>query len=168
MQDITHLIVLGICLGAVLQDLISRKVANQSILLGGGLVVLSLMFIQGWAGLSAGLLSALAVFSVGFLLWRFGVLGAGDVKLMSVAALVLPWQRGLEFVFHSFVWGAVLGALALLLDKNLLREAKILKFHPIMTIRSLRVRNHKVPFTVAILLGLIATWLLDSKGVHFL
>lgn len=168
MLDYSKAILLGICLGAVLQDLISRKVKNSSIIVGFFVVVGVVLASSGVAGLTSGLLSALLVFSIGFLFWMFGVLGAGDVKVMALVALTLVWQRSLEFFFYSFVWGGLLGVLSLGLDKNLLREAKALNFHPIMTIRSLRVRNHKVPFTVAILLGLVSLWLLAEKGVFFL
>jgi prepilin peptidase CpaA len=125
-------------------------------------------FTGGLGAVSTGLFGGLSCLGVGFLLWRFGVLGAGDVKVMSVLALSLPWARSLEFLFYSLVWGSVLGAVALLLDKTLFQESRVLNFHPMMTIRSQRVKNHKIPFTVGILFGILTVWLLDSKGVYFL
>jgi prepilin peptidase CpaA len=166
--DSLKVIVLVLGLGAVLQDLLSRRVANQAVLAAFLILILSVFYIGGWGLLLQGFLSSTLVLLVSFLLWRFGVLGAGDVKVMVALALTLPWSRGLEFVFYSLCWGAIMGLLALLIDKNLLHEAKILNFHPILTIRSLRVKNHKTPFTVAILLGILSSWLLDSKGVYFL
>ncbi len=166
--DLTKLVILFLCLGAVAQDLTSRKVSNKSVVLAFLSLLAVIGFVGGISSLSAGLLGGLFCFGVGFLLWRFGVLGAGDVKVMAVLALSLPWARSLEFLFYSLVWGSILGGIGLLLDKTLFQESRILNFHPMMTIRSHRFRNHKIPFTVAILFGILTVWLLDSKGVYFL
>jgi Flp pilus assembly protein protease CpaA len=105
---------------------------------------------------------------VGYILWRFQVLGAGDVKLLAVLALSFSWKQSLELVFLAFTWGAVFGVLSLFLNKHLWKEAKTLNFHPILTIRSKQVKGHKVPFTVGIFLGLVSALLLETKGVHWL
>lgn len=166
--DVLKLVVLSFCVGAVLFDVYSRKVPNSFILGGVITVCVGIVISLGWFAIFPGFLSFITVFITGYFLWRFKVLGAGDVKVMAVVALSMTWQNGLEFCFYSFVWGSFLGVISFILQKGLINFVNIFNLNTIMTIRSLGMGEHKVPFTVAILLGVFSVWLLDSKGVHFL
>lgn len=165
-SDVSQYLVISLSAISVLQDLLSRKVSNRILLVGLSLILIHLVYTVSWAQFFSGLASGLMVFGIGFVFWRFKVLGAGDVKLMSIIALTFSWQRSLEFVFFSFLWGSVLGLIALGLDKHLVREARLFNFHPLLTIRSSRVKGHKVPFTVGIMLGVLTIWMFESKGVQ--
>lgn len=166
--DLTKLVILFLSLGAIAQDLISRKVSNRSVRISALILISVIVWNGGFSNLLIGLGGSLVCFGLGFILWRFGVLGAGDVKVMAVIALSLPWARSVELLFYSLVWGSVLGVVALLLDKTLFQESRVLNFNPMMTIRSNRVKGHAIPFTVGIFFGILTVWLLDSKGVYFL
>ncbi len=166
--DILKIIITLFGFLAVYQDLNSRRVSNNFIIFSFFLIVLTSLMTNDWHNFILGLGGFAAVLSSGIVLWRFRVLGGGDVKVMAIMALSIPWARGLEFIFYSLVWGSFLGVFSLLLDKSFLQESRILNFHPIMTIRSSRVKDHKIPFTVGILLGIATTWILVGKGVVFL
>lgn len=168
MVNLIDITLLGLGLGAVLQDLFTRKVANKSLLLGFLVIVSLVAYDGGIHALGSGLISAALMFGIGYLLWLFRVLGAGDVKLLMVLSLAFSWRVSLELLFYAFAWGTLFGVLGILLNKNLWKEAKTLNFHPILTIRSNSVKGHKIPFTVGIFLGLLSTWLMEAKGVHFL
>lgn len=153
---------------SVVQDLRSRKVSNKTIAAGFIVILLSSAYLNEFNHVLSGLGGFVTTLFVGFILWRFGVLGAGDVKLMALMALSLSWERSLEFMFYSLAWGSLLGVFALILDKSIVQEMRLLNFNPIMTIRSSGVKGHKIPFTVAIVFGLLTLWVLQSKGVFFL
>lgn len=164
-----QIILILFCLVCIYQDLSSRKVSNRVVLVGLFISILVVTLTAGASGLLLGLGGFATAFGLGFLLWRFNVLGAGDVKVLSVLALTLSWKLAIELVFYSLVWGSLLGIASFFLEGGFLRSLAQLNFSAIMTIRNLRVfRDHKIPFTVAIFLGLFSVWLLDSKGVHWL
>jgi prepilin peptidase CpaA len=166
--NIVEAMALGICGAATIQDLTSRKV-NNYLVLGGVLVLITMtQFYFGSSALVRGLGGGATVVITGYLLWRARVLGAGDVKLVAMMALATNWSGALEFFFYSLVWGSLLGVFALMFDRALIMESRALNFHPGMTIKSSRVKGHRIPFTVAILLGFLSLSVLSSKGVHFL
>lgn len=166
--DFLKVIITLLCLIAVYQDLTSRRVSNQFVVFGFFTILLSSFWVNEWSVFLHGFSGFASALGVGFLLWRFRVLGAGDIKVMSIIALTLPWERSLEFIFYTLVWGSLLGAFSLLLDLSLLQESRALNFNPMMTIRSSKVKAHKIPYTVCILLGIFSVWLLASKGVVFI
>lgn len=166
--DLLKIVILTFCVVAVFFDLRLRKVPNLFILVGLSLVFITAFSYLGWKPFVSNLLSVGVVFITGYLLWRFRVLGAGDVKVMAIAAISLNWTSGLEFCFYSLVWGSILGVTSLVLEKGLVGVANKFSFNSVVTIRTLGFSEHKIPFTVAILLGILSIWLLEAKGVHFL
>lgn len=156
------------CLACVFQDLKSRRVSNKTIIIGFVIISTLTLLVGGFSNLGVGLLSGFLIFLVGFLMWQFRVLGAGDVKVMAIVALTMNWSRGLEFVFYSLAWGSLLGLSALLMSRSFIQQARVFSFHPILTIKSQAAKDHKIPLTVGIFFGLLSLWLLESKGVLFL
>ncbi len=61
------------------------------------------------------------VLAVGIVLFSLRLLGGGDVKLMTVAALWLGWDRLLEFVVWVAIYGGVLSIALLLLRSQWLQ-----------------------------------------------
>lgn len=166
--DLLKIVTLTFCVIAVFFDLRLRKVPNAFILVGLSLIFITAFSFLGWKPFITNLLSVGAVFITGYLLWRFRVLGAGDVKVMAIVAVSLQWKSGLEFCFYSLAWGSILGMITLVLEKGLAGIANKFSFNSIVTIRTLGFSDHKIPFTVAILFGVLSIWLLETKGVHFL
>lgn len=166
--DLLKIVILTFCVIAVFFDLRLRKVPNRFILVSLTIIFITAFSCLGWKPFVSNLLSVGMVFILGYLLWRFRVLGAGDVKVMAIATISLQWVSGLEFCFYSLAWGSLLGVISLMLEKGLVGVANKFSFNSIVTIRTLGFSEHKIPFTVAILLGILSTWLLETKGVHFL
>jgi prepilin peptidase CpaA len=90
-------------LWAAAADLRHRRIPNASC---GGIAALwpAYLLLAG-APAAAALPGAAAVFAAGFLLWRCGVLGGGDVKLVSALAL---WAGG-ELLAPFLLVTALLG-----------------------------------------------------------
>jgi prepilin peptidase CpaA len=61
------------------------------------------------------------VLAVGILVFSLRLLGGGDVKLMTVAALWLGWDRLIEFVTWVAIFGGVLSVVLLLLRAQMLQ-----------------------------------------------
>lgn len=164
----TQWILLLFILLAVFQDLKTKKVTNRFNVIAF-LVVFNLELFQQAFTFSrfftmlGGLGTALFL---GYGLWRFRVIGAGDAKLFLVIGPTLVWQDALIFVFYTLVWGALLGLIGLLLDRQFIKELRIFSFHPLLTIRNSKMKGHKVPLTVGILLGILTLWTLKSYGVN--
>lgn len=166
--DFLKIVIITFCVVAVLFDLRLRKVPNLFIIVSLVFVFTTALFSWGWKPFISNLLSVGVVFAAGYLLWLFRVLGAGDVKVMAIAAIGVQWKSGLEFCFYALVWGSLLGVTSLVLEKGLVGIVNKFSFNSLVTIRTLGFNEHKIPFTVAILLGVLSIWLLESKGVHFL
>ncbi|QQS13069.1 MAG: prepilin peptidase [Rhodospirillales bacterium] len=99
---------------AALSDWTRFRISNRISLSVAGLFVahaaLSLALGQPVSWLLWSIACGLAMFAVGFGLFAGGLLGGGDVKLMSGAALWAGPAYGLEFVLITTVAGALLGA----------------------------------------------------------
>lgn len=123
MLEIAHLFVgaaaLTVLLVAALQDVRQRLIANRL-----SLLLLALGLARHFlVGIAAGSLTwaillpaaaALAVFAIGYALWRAGGVGGGDVKLLAAAAfLVGPESIGVLIMATALVGGLIaLGYLA--------------------------------------------------------
>ncbi len=101
-------------LAAAAADLRWRIVPDTAVLavaFGGGLARL---LSGGAMAAGLGLAAALALFLLLSALWRFGVLGGGDVKLIAAAALGEPLARLFALLTSIALAGGVLAGLLLL------------------------------------------------------
>ena len=98
-------------------DLKYMKIPNKLNLVGMVAGIAMNVFLYGLHGLVCGGLGILVGFAF-ILLYAFGVLGAGDVKLfMAVGACVGP-KNCILVIAGAFVFGALVGIIVLLLRKN--------------------------------------------------
>lgn len=88
-----------------------------------------------------------AMLAVGFLLFSLGIMGGGDVKLLTVSMLWTGWSAlSLQFVFATAIVGGIL-TIALLILRRVV---------PLLKIRSLPrilMRGQPVPYGIAIALA---------------
>jgi prepilin peptidase CpaA len=102
----------------VIADLYARRLPNAlmaaglSSALSAHLLSLALgLHAPGWQPLAAAALAALLMLAAGAALWRVGLFGAGDAKLLAVAAGHFAPAQVLPLLLHSLLAG---GAVALL------------------------------------------------------
>ena len=146
----------GLLLAAAVSDLAFRLVPNW---------LPALLAVDGAAlrladgTLLTGAAAALAVFAGCVLLWRFRLMGGGDVKLFGAAALAVPLPA--SFVATAVLAGGLLALLYLLLRRvvprpaaarpcGLLRRTLRMEQHRIRT-------GHSLPYCCAIAFGAAAT-----------
>lgn len=130
-QEVTQLnmqqwLVLTAASGAVLMDLKTEKIANGWILLFWLLGFWSNLTEYRTAGISRFLTGAIVPLVCLFRLFYFGMLGAGDIKLLSVIGGFLGWASAVKCIVLSFVFGAILSIGILIVCGNI--RQRLLKF----------------------------------------
>lgn len=142
---------------AMWDDLRTRKVRNQLLLVGFCLILALITMTQGFNGLLNSGLSMLTACVAVLPLYFLRVMGGGDVKLFVVVSLLFSWEQVLIALFASMIWGSFLGIFQVILKgqtkefaHNLMAIAHRTKLRPEVT--------HKVPFTVALFLGFASSF----------
>lgn len=155
---ITYIVPACILISSVIDDLRSKKIHNYLILVQAGVAIISVLIVKG----PVALLYALALMGLSLLitipLVLLKVIGGGDMKLFAVLALVLPPRLMLWTFIASFIWGALLGVIKVLLDK----KATLLYFNMLFLFKFKPPSTEQLntfPFSVSLLLGwLSALW----------
>lgn len=114
---ITKIFLLLIMTTAVIYDIRNYAIPNSLILLGYLLACL-LRLREGPAGAGAFLAGALLPIACLILLQRAGILGGGDIKLMSVAGGFLGAEKAVSCILLSFFFGAALSLFSLIGRRN--------------------------------------------------
>lgn len=90
---VIHAAVAAFLAVAALWDAKTAKIPNWLIYVGLGLFVIKAIFVPETIDFAWQIALAVIVFVAGFALFTTGAIGAGAVKLMSVAALFMPLDR---------------------------------------------------------------------------
>lgn len=94
-------------------DIFFRTISNIQILCIIGLCSLSYFS----RDLDLNVWIPLLTLFIGVLIWKFRVLGAGDVKLLSILTLIIPYEVVTSFFFLTSIIGAVIGVLIYILAR---------------------------------------------------
>jgi Flp pilus assembly protein protease CpaA len=136
----------------MVDDLRSRKVHNELILILLALVVGSCFYFTGFEGLMTGTGAMLLALVLTIPLFAFRILGGGDVKLFAVFALAVNPLIMFWTLIYSFVWGALFGVTRAALSNQLLAVVKnTTKVGQRQKVEAQHI--HKIPYTFALLLG---------------
>lgn len=76
----------------------------------------------GWTGLVFACIGTLASFVPLLLLYGFGGVGAGDVKLFAAVGAIAGTEYGLFCLMYSIVYGGIIGLVLLVVRKELHRR----------------------------------------------
>lgn len=155
--SIDQIIVLSLAGLACAYDLKSGRVPNF-------LVILSFLSLQtyflinvGWGSLIQTAI-AMGVLVVALIpTYIAKAIGGGDVKLLLSFAPIFTLSSALGTIFYTLIWGAIFSVAVILLNKKSKQTFENLK----MMLFRLKLSSEsttKVPFTVAILLGIISQW----------
>jgi prepilin peptidase CpaA len=150
---IISLCIPGILLGAsVYTDLKYKKVQNKMLLYFLPIVLVARFFDSGMDGVLQGFIASFIAMALCIPLVTSKALGAGDMKLLMVFGFTSHMEAIFWIILYSFVWGAVLGIIKVLLDKELMSLLK--NTMNIVSREKEKIKNlHSIPFTIAILLG---------------
>lgn len=103
---------------ACVQDLKTGKISNRIILLGAAA---GLMRCIGMGGMNAAgmYLARCGIYlAAAYPLFRLGMLGAGDVKLLAVTEGFFSWQEGWRYFLYMLAAAGCLCVFKLLTDRN--------------------------------------------------
>lgn len=118
MNEIADFVLLAIILVAVAQDINSMKIKNELIFIG---LILGMVFRLGREGVSSivpiivNILFPVLIF---YLIFRIGIIGAGDIKLFSVIGSFLSFQDLVTTMIFAFIAGALISFGILFRNRN--------------------------------------------------
>lgn len=160
-----HVILPAVCVGLLLyaaaHDILARTIPDwvSVALAASGLVISALNGTLLGAAIAASL-----VFAASILLFRLGLMGGGDVKLLAAVALVVPPGNVLTAIAAVAIAGGGLALVFLVLRPLARRRARTLGhrrlglLHRGMAAELWRIRRGgPLPYAVAIALGTVFT-----------
>ena len=136
----------------VVDDLRLKKIPNQHTFIFAAVSLLSTILISGGTGLVQGVLACSLALALTLPLVLGKVLGAGDMKLLAAASLILDWRAVSIILVSSLVWGALLGVVRAALDGRAMilfkNTAQLMGGRKADTLEMT-----KIPFAVALTFG---------------
>jgi prepilin peptidase CpaA len=116
------LILSGLLLWAATTDWQRMEITNRCVLAVGLLALVKLLFTlfigATFSLVGVQLLVALMAFGLGFALFWWGLMGGGDVKLLTALGLYLPFEQLPLFLIIMSIGGGFLGLMALILRRK--------------------------------------------------
>ena len=109
---------------AAITDLLFDKIYNEWLLGAMAAGLCYAVWKDGAAGLLRALVSMTIPFALLYPLFIIGGLGAGDVKLLSVAGCFLTIKESILCLGLSFLLGAAISLLKMALERNFLERMK--------------------------------------------
>ena len=158
------LIAYALVLIAVGMDLRSMKISNRLILVGIILALVRRFFCEGIGGVLTGLFLISFPVIILYLLFLAGVLGAGDIKLFSLIGGFVNLKELMWCMVFAFIFAAIFSFCKLLYSGAIFLGVKnaISYFYQVFKgyrapYQSRFSEKGKIHFSIAILLGLVAT-----------
>ena len=141
-----------ILIAGLIDDLRSRKIHNWLVLSCLAVALVYSFVTKDSLGFRLSLLAGGIAIGMTLPLVLLKILGAGDMKLMIAFGVATDYQAVIEVIVYSFFWGALLGIITALLNKDGLQLFKnTLK---IATKKEVTQKElHKIPYSVALLFG---------------
>jgi prepilin peptidase CpaA len=124
-------------------------------------------FQDGLSGLTGSAIGLAIGFGVLFILYKFGALGAGDVKLFAAIGALTGIEFVLYCLMYSIVYSGILGIIILLFRKEVIQRAGnifryligILIFRNKASVSVIKQQqNLKFPFMYAVLPGVVTAY----------
>lgn len=157
-------ILLLILIISMVQDLKLKKVKNWLILIGLLLGLFSRVWLLGARGLGLFFLGTSIPIALLFLLFLFRVMGAGDIKLLSVVGGFLGPSSVLQCIILTFLIGAIFALIKVIRKQNLVYRLQNLAKYLSKFMKTKKIEAYYtledgtdciIPFTVPIFLSVI-------------
>ena len=153
-----------IAAAACITDLQDQKIKNPLILTGYAAGFWYIIYRQGVPGIPIFFVRAILPIAIFYILFVIGVLGAGDIKLISVLSTFLTLKETCTVVFFSFVLGAIAALFKMLLNRELWARIAYLSDYASICIGERKLlpyqrigKNSTIHFSVPIFISFIIT-----------
>lgn len=123
-MDLTNVILSPLLMAVILFDLRSLKLPNLLSIMMAALFVVAVSWSLPLPEVAWRFAAAFIVLIIGMGLNAAGLLGGGDVKVLSALTLFIPTQGWLSFVFVLCI-ATIVGIAGLLIVRKLLRGRKV-------------------------------------------
>ncbi len=153
---------------AAITDLLFDKIYNEWLLGAMAVGLCYAVWKDGAAGLLRALVSMTIPFALLYPLFIIGGLGAGDVKLLSVAGCFLTIKESIWCLGLSFLLGAAISLLKMAVERNFLERMKYFLSYVVDVFNSgewklyeedgrdrKKREEGKIHFSVPVLLGMV-------------
>lgn len=158
------MMVYGFVIAAVITDWRFQKISNRLIVVGLTTGLIRRLLLEGAKGLFIGAIQISLPVIILYPLFLIGALGAGDIKLFSLIGGFVNFKELTVCVIAAFVIGAVWSLLKLIFNGFLVQSVKQGIVYLWNFLRGVRKTypeedNHTIPFSLAVLGGLIVAGL---------
>lgn len=150
---------------ASVTDLLWGKIYNSITFSFLGVGFAMRFWIEGSEGALNSLLAVGAAFALFFPLWRFGVIKAGDCKLLMAVGVWTSWRLVVDLAVLTILIGSIVGAFILIRSRGLLGSTKSLAEH---VSNSKPARSLKIEFAPAFLCAYFFISVGSSRGWSWL
>lgn len=142
-----------ILLIGLVDDLWTRKFHNWLFISLFLLTFVLLISFEGSEGLLKGLWGLAVAIALSLPLVLFGVMGAGDLKLLMVFALATNASVAFNVIVMAFVWGGMIGLLYAIVSGQFIKLFNNFKYLILYHIRPAQQSLNQIPYTASILLA---------------
>ena len=157
---VTVFLTLSLLMPAVFYDITERRIPNRLVAVFILVIPVTLFLVQGFAVLSLHLAAAGVVFLSTFIFWFLSWLGAGDVKLLTLVALIVGLSQVPELLLNTALCGLVLAVLAVVV-KGAFRQTGKRLFAVVRGVPASEIEQDasqaKLPYAIAIAAGAVLT-----------
>jgi prepilin peptidase CpaA len=163
-QDPKFLLALALLMVGMGTDLSSQKYPNK-IFLASMLVAATLSFAVDGIGAWQVILAQWGLAFAFFLpIYALKAVAAGDVKLMMAVAPLMSSQQLFLTILASLFWGGLLGLFSVILKNNL--SSMWTNLQGLLLFRNRPKENslNRIPYTVALLVGYLSSFLLQKTS----
>lgn len=148
---------------AAIMDTMTLKVRNYLIVIGFFLGFAISIHVRGPSGIGISLLGIMVAFAALSFFYYFHMIGAGDVKLLSVAGIFLGPEDLIRSLFPILLAGGVISLAKVLYERNLIERLKYLAEYFTHYFKEKKLvpyyrgdvdKSGVIPLSVAILIGI--------------
>lgn len=162
-----HLILFILIAVAFVIDARNSLIPNKVTICGTMLGIVFHAFNEGWSGVIFAGIGAITGFTALLLLYFFGALGAGDVKLFAAIGAIMGFTFVVQSMLFAIICAGVIGLILLFIRKQMINTGHklatwLVSIVVIQDMGSLlgmkHQKNMKFPFMYAVVPGVALTW----------
>lgn len=127
-MEVNHFLLILLLVTATYTDIRKNRIPNSLTITAAGIGVLFFTIKNGWEGLLFSISGMVVGFMVMFLLYLFGAISAGDVKIFAAIGALTGTDFVLYSAMYTMFYAGIIGLIILILKKDWLKRIKRLYY----------------------------------------